>query len=159
MRTLYITIIIVILMGFIIPLHADMAVSPSSPIYSHFVYMFGHANFMHWAVNSWCLLMVHHQFRFHRLLASWMVSVELSFIYYPSLPVLGISVIISFFMGFTTPWLYRRKRLAFWQMIILLGAGCLLPHIAGIYHLILFATGLIYAMAERLFHQVNSLNI
>ena len=159
MRTLYITLLIILLMAFIIPLHADMAVSPSAPIYSHFVYMFGHANFIHWAVNAWCLLMVHRQFSFHRLLASWLASVALSFLYYPSLPVLGASVIISFFMGFTAPWLYRRKRLAFFQMLILLVIGCLLPHIAGIYHLILFASGFIYAKAESFVHRANTLKI
>lgn len=159
MRTLYITLLIILLMAFIIPLHANMAVSPSTPIYSHFVYMFGHANFIHWAVNAWCLLMVHRKFRFHRLLASWLASVALSFLYYPSLPVLGASVIISFFMGFTAPWLYRRKRLAFCQMLLLLVIGCLLPHIAGIYHLILFALGFIYAKAESFIHRANTLKI
>ena len=159
MRTLYITLLIILLMAFIIPLHADMAVSPSTPIYSHFVYMFGHANFIHWAVNAWCLLMVHRQFSFHRLLASWLASVALSFLYYPSLPVLGASVIISFFMGFTAPWLYCRKRLAFCQMLLLLLIGCLLPHIAGIYHLILFALGFIYAKAESFVHRANTLKI
>lgn len=158
MRTLYITLLIILLMAFIIPLHANMAVSPSTPIYSHFVYMFGHANFIHWAVNAWCLLMVHRQFSFHRLLASWLSSVALSFLYYPSLPVLGASVIISFFMGFTAPWLYRRKRLAFCQMLLLV-IGCLLPHIAGIYHLILFAIGFIYAKAESFVHRANTLKI
>lgn len=159
MRTLYITLLIILLMAFIIPLHANMAVSPSTPIYSHFVYMFGHANFIHWAVNAWCLLMVHRQFSFHRLLASWLCSVLLSFIYYPALPVLGASVLISFFMGFTAPWLYRRKRLAFCQMLLLLLIGCLLPHIAGIYHLILFALGFIYAKAESFVHRANTLKI
>lgn len=159
MRTLYITLLIILLMAFIIPLHANMAVSPSTPIYSHFVYMFGHANFIHWAVNAWCLLMVHRQFSFHRLLASWLASVALSFLYYPSLPVLGASVIISFFMGFTAPLLYRRKRLAFCQMLLLLLIGCLLPHIAGIYHLILFALGFIYAKAESFVHRANTLKI
>lgn len=159
MRTLYITLLIILLMAFIIPLHANLAVSPSTPIYSHFVYMFGHANFIHWAVNAWCLLMVHRQFSFHRLLASWLASVALSFLYYPSLPVLGASVIISFFMGFTAPWLYRRKRLAFCQMFLLLFIGCLLPHIAGIYHLILFALGFIYAKAESFVHRANTLKI
>ena len=159
MRTLYITLLIILLMAFIIPLHANMAVSPSTPIYSHFVYMFGHANFIHWAVNAWCLLMVHRQFCFHRLLASWLASVALSFLYYPSLPVLGASVIISFCMGFTAPWLYRRKRLAFCQMLLLLLIGCLLPHIAGIYHLILFALGFIYAKAESFVHRANTLKI
>ena len=155
MRTLYITLLIILLMAFIIPLHAYMAVSPSTPIYSHFVYMFGHANFIHWAVNAWCLLMVHRQFCFHRLLAAWLCSVLLSFIYYPALPVLGASVLISFFMGFTAPWLYRRKRLAFCQMLLLLVIGCLLPHIAGIYHLILFALGFIYAKAESFVHRAT----
>ena len=159
MRTLYITLLIILLMAFIIPLHADMAVSPSAPTYSHFVYMFGHANFIHYSVNAWCLLMVHRQFRFLRLLASWLASVALSFLYYPSLPVLGASVIISFFMGFTAPWLYRRKRLAFCQMLLLLLIGCLLPHIAGIYHLILFALGFIYAKAESFVHRANTLKI
>jgi hypothetical protein len=146
-------------MAFIIPFHAIMAVSPSSPLYTHFVYMFGHANFIHWAVNAWCLLMLHRQFRPHRLLASWLASAALSFIYYPSLPVLGISVIISFFMGSTAPWLYRFKRLAFWQMIILLFLGCLLPHIAGVYHLILFVLGFIYAKVERFLHNASKLHI
>jgi hypothetical protein len=146
-------------MAFIIPFHAIMAVSPASPLYTHFVYMFGHANFIHWAVNAWCLLMLHRQFRPHRLLASWLASAALSFIYYPSLPVLGISVIISFFMGSTAPWLYRFKRLAFWQMIILLFLGCLLPHIAGVYHLILFVLGFIYAKVERFLHNASKLHI
>ena len=159
MRTLYITLLIILLMAFIIPLHTSLAVSPSSPLYTHFAYMFGHANFIHWAVNAWCLLMVHRQFSFHRLLASWLASVALSFLYYPSLPVLGASVIISFFMGFTAPWLYRRKRLVFCQMLLLLVIGCLLPHIAGIYHLILFALGFIYAKAESFIHRANTLKI
>lgn len=146
-------------MAFIIPFHALLAVSPASPLYTHFIYMFGHANFIHWAVNAWCLLMLHRQFRLHRLLASWLASAALSFIYYPSLPVLGISVIISFFMGSTAPWLYRFKRLAFWQMIILLFLGCLLPHIAGVYHLILFALGFIYAKVERFLHNASKLHI
>lgn len=159
MRTLYITLIILILMVFAIPFHSLLAVSPTSPLYSHFVYMFGHANLMHWAINAWCLLMVHRLFRLHRLLASWLGSVALSFIYYPSLPVLGVSVIISFFIGFSSPWLYRFKRLEFWQMIILLCIGCLMPHIAGIYHLILFLLGFIYAKAESFLQQAKNLHI
>lgn len=159
MRTLYITLVVLALMLVVLPQHALLAVSPSSPIYTHFVYMFGHANFVHWAVNAWCLLMVHRQFRIHRLLASWLGSVGLSFVYYPPLPVLGASVIISFFMGTTAPWLYSCKRLAFWQMFILLCIGCLLPHIAGFYHLILFTLGFLYAKVEQLVRQSQKLNI
>lgn len=159
MRTLYVTLVAVLLMALLIPLHASLAVSPSTPPYTHFVYMFGHANVVHWAVNAWCLLMVHRLFRIHRLLASWAFSVALSFLYHPALPVLGASVVISFFMGFTSSWLYRRKRLAFWQMLALLCMGCLLPHIAGLYHLVLFVLGYLYAKAERLVRQAQSLNI
>ena len=145
MRTLYITFLFTLVMASIIPLHAQLAVSPSSPLYTHFVYMFGHANFIHWAVNAWCLLMVHRQLRIHRLVAAYVVSVALSFLYYPSLPVLGVSVLISFFMGFTAPILYRASRIAFWQMVILLAAGCIIQHIAGFYHIILFTFGFLYA--------------
>lgn len=159
MRTLYITLVFIALMAALIPLHADLAVSPSAPLYSHFVYMFGHANFIHWALNSWCLLMVHQQFRFHRVLASWLASVGLSFFYCPSLPVLGASVIISFFMGFTAPWLYRRKRLYFWQMLAFLVLGCLLPHIAGIHHIILFIIGFLYAKVEGVIRKSQNINI
>nr|WP_295278074.1 hypothetical protein [uncultured Prevotella sp.] len=159
MRTLYITILLIALMALAIPLHDKLAVSPTTPTYTHLVYMFGHAGFIHWAVNSWCILMLHHQFKPHRVIASWLGSVVLSFLYYPSLPVLGASVIISFFMGITSPWLYRYKRLAFWQMVVLLAIGCVLPHIAGTYHLVLFAFGFLYAKVESFIHHANNLKI
>lgn len=154
MRTLYITLVSVALMALIIPLHRFLAVSSSSPSYTHFVYMFGHASLIHWAVNSWCIIMLHHHFRVIRMTIAWGMSVILSFVYYPSLPVLGASVIISFFMGLTAPWLYAYKRLAFWQMLLLMTIGCFLPHIAGVYHVVLFVLGFIYAKVESV---VNSI--
>lgn len=159
MRTLYITLICIFLMAIIVPLHASLAVSPSSPLYTHFAYMFGHANFIHWGINGWCILMVHHQFRFHRLLAAWLCSVLLSFIYYPALPVLGASVLISFFMGFSAHWYYRYHRIYFWQMVLGMAIGFLLPYIAGIFHVVLFCLGFIYAKAERFIRHANTLNI
>lgn len=157
MRTLYITLLSIALMALAIPLHGKLAVSPTSSLYTHFVYMFGHANLLHWGVNSWCVLMFHRLFKPHRVIVAWVCSVALSFIYYPSLPVLGASVIVSFFMGFTTPWLYRYKRLDFWQMVILIAIGCFLPNIAGIYHIILFSLGFLYAMGESFIHHANNL--
>lgn len=157
MRTFYLTIFFVTLMALAIPLHSKLAVSPTSPAYTHFIYMFGHASFLHWLVNSWCIVMVHRQMKPHRLLSAWMASVLLSFAYYPTLPVLGSSVIISFFMGVQAPWLYKCKRLAFWQMLTLLAIGFMLPNIAGLYHAILFAFGYIYAKAESLVNKANKL--
>lgn len=158
MRTLYITIAFIIIMLCAIPFHSSMAVSPSSSVASHFVYMFGHAGFIHWAVNSWCLLMVHHLFKAYRLILAWIAAVLLSFVYYPSLPVLGLSVIISFFMGLSANWLYHRQRLAFWQMMFLLVAGCFLPQIAGLYHVILFCIGFLCSKVERLIHHARQIN-
>ena len=157
MRTLYLTIIFVALMALAIPLHHSLAVSASSPLYTHFVYMFGHAGFIHWAVNSWCLVMLHHHFRAIRIVLAWLASVILSFIYYPSLPVLGASVLISFFMGITAPWLYTYKRLAFLQMLFILAIGCFIPHIAGVYHLVLFTLGILYAKIEGIISSIISL--
>lgn len=157
MRTLYITLIFVALMAFIIPLHRLLAVSVSSPTYTHFVYMFGHAGVVHWAVNSWCIIMLHRQFRIARIVTAWGLSVILSFIYHPSLPVLGASVIISFFMGLTASWLYAYKRLAFWQMMFLMAIGCFLPQIAGVYHVILFVVGFLYAKMEGIINSIMNL--
>ena len=157
MRTLYITLFIIALMALIIPLHGKLAVSPTTPIYTHFTYMLGHANLLHWAVNSWCILMLHHLYKPHRVIAAWLGSVLLSFFYYPALPVLGSSVVISFFMGFNSPFLFKHNRIAFWQMAVLLAVGCLLPYIAGLYHIILFALGFIYAKGESFIHHANNL--
>lgn len=157
MRTLYLTIIFITMTALVIPLHRSLAVSASSPLYTHFVYMFGHAGFVHWMVNSWCIIMLHHHFRAIRIVLAWLASVTLSFIYYPSFPVLGASVLISFFMGITAPWLYTYKRLAFWQMLFLLAIGCFLPHIAGVYHLVLFTLGILYAKVEGIISSIISL--
>jgi uncharacterized membrane protein YfcA len=103
--------------------------------------------------------MFHHQFRFHRLLAAWLCSVVISFVYYPALPVLGASVLISFFMGFSAQWYYRYHRIYFWQMVLGMAIGFLLPYIAGIFHIVLFCLGFIYAKAERFIRHANTLNI
>ena len=159
MRTLYITISLIVLMALTIPLCSQFAVSRTSPIYTHFTYMFGHANILHWGVNSWCLLMMHHHFNIKRVVFAWVSSIVLSFLYYPTLPTLGASVIISFFLGLTAPLLYLQNKFAFWQTLTLLALGCLLPQIAGLYHIIMFAIGFAYGRAESFFKSANGLNI
>ncbi len=140
----------VVIMAAILSLAPYMAVSPSSPLYTHFIYMFAHANWMHWLINAWGLIVLHNLYTIQRLVVAYMAAVMLSFIYYPELPVIGASVFISFFTGFMIFWLYKKKRLVFWQVLALLVFGCFIPHISAAYHIIMFLAGLIYNRIEWL---------
>ncbi len=81
MRTLYITLLIILLMAFIIPLHASLAVSPSSPLYTHFRPICSVMPTLYTGVvNGWCILMVHHQFRFLSLTGS-MALLRIAFVH------------------------------------------------------------------------------
>lgn len=142
--------LVVALMALVISLAPVMSVSQTSPLYTHFVYMFAHANWMHWLINSWGLLMLHNLYNLQRLAVAYVVAVALSFVYYPALPVLGASVFISFFTGFMFFWLYKKRRHVFWQVLALLIFGCFIPHIAAAYHIIMFVAGLIYNRIEWL---------
>lgn len=134
----------------LIPLHSRMAVSPDSALYTHFVYMAGHANIIHWLINGWTLFVLHNLYTVSRLIVAYILSVALSFVYYPDRPALGASVIVAFFTGFMLIWLYQRRRLVFWQLMILIVVGFFIPHVAAMYHLVMMAAGLIYNRLEWL---------
>jgi len=150
MKQLYYTLLPLVLMLPIIPLHSLMAVSPDSPGYTHFVYMFGHASLLHWLVNAWALFVLHNLYTVSRWIVAYLCAVVLSFVYYPSLPVLGASVFVSFFSGFMIFWLWHKHRLVFWQLLLLIAIGFLIPHIAAMYHLVMLVAGMAYNRIEWL---------
>ena len=155
MRKIYIIICFDVLLLGLIPFASKMAVYKHSPIYTHFIYMFAHANIIHWAVNAWCILVMNNLFTNKRLLVSYIFAIVLSFLYQPKLPVLGMSIIISFFIGFMTFWLYKKHRLVFWQTLILMSIGFFIPNIAALYHLFAFLFGVIYNRIEYLIADIK----
>jgi len=163
----YLTLAAVIIMAALIPLAPHMAVPAAVPAMStavlspHLVYMFGHANLLHWAINAWALLVLHNLFRPSRLIAAYVLAVLISFLphfsflishfsFSEALPVLGASVITCFFFGFLTPYLWSKDRLSACMMASLIIIAFFIPGIAAIHHLLMYLFGLAWYHIERL---------
>lgn len=150
MKQIITTVLPLLLMLSLVPLHERMAVSSSSPFYTHFIYMFGHAGLLHWIINAYALFVMHNLCHPSRLAVAWAAAVILSFIYLPQLPVIGASVFVTFFLGFMSLRLWQRQRLLFWMSLLLVSVGFLMPNIAALYHLAMMAAGLAWNRVEWL---------
>lgn len=149
MKRLYITIIICVLMGVMVPCTEQTAVSKTSDTYTHYIYMIGHAGWLHYAVNTWTLLALHNLYRWYRVLTAYIVAVVISYILFPPQPMVGASVITCFFIGFWTSYMWRKETLGVLMNIALLILTCLLPGFAGLPHLATYSTGLIFGLIEK----------
>ncbi len=157
MKKLYLTALAVALMAPLIPLAPLLAVAPGSPGFTHWLYMLGHGNVLHWLVNGWTLLMLHNVFRWYRLLTAYLVAVAASFILplvpytavSPPSPVLGASVITAFFLGWVSPHYWQRDRLTACFIAAIIIAGFFIPGIAAAYHALPYALGILAVYAER----------
>ena len=153
MIKLYFTIILSIILLALLPFSQQLACSPHAPLYTHFVYMFGHASFLHWACNCWSLLALHNLFRPSRLIMSYALSVLISFLPVANVGsgVIGISVVVCFFVGFLSRYLYHTNRSALFMTVAVLVGSCFLPGFAGYYHIIMFTLGALYNPVEGFF--------
>lgn len=162
MNKLYATTASVLVMLLLLPLASAMAVSPESSCLTHFIYMFAHANIIHWLFNAFSLIVLNRVVNVHRCIAAYLASVIISFLPYiqPSHPVVGMSVIIFFFTGFITSCLlryYRNRHLRIsssyktmiFQIALILALGFVIPNMAASYHLLAFISGFLYSYAER----------
>ena len=159
MKKLYATFAACLIMAALIPAAQSLAVHPAvHPLGPHFLYMFAHANVCHWAVNSWALLVLHNVIKWHRLIAAYLLAVSISFIPHLSSicdaasvdrPVLGASVVTTFFFGLITPYYWQRNRTAVYMMLALIIISCLLPGFAALFHVIPFITGFLFIHIER----------
>ena len=143
-----ITIATVLLMLPAVP-YADLfAVSADSPVYTHYIYMFGHAGWLHWLINAWTLMVMHNAMRWYRVLAAYLWAVGESYFLLPSQPMVGLSVFNCFFIGFAAPWLWKRDRLALAMTVALLLLTCVISGFAGIQHMASFLFGLSFSLCE-----------
>ncbi len=155
MKSLYITFAFTLLILPLILLRENFASLPDSPLCRHLVYMFSHASFFHWLCNSWSLLVFHNIFRPSRLIVAYVLSVLVSFLPLSNLPVLGMSVVVCFFIGFAARYLYRKNRLGLSLTLAILVGSCFLPGFAGLYHIIMFICGFLYYPIEGLFKRIS----
>lgn len=148
MKRFHTTIAACILMILLLPLADRLAVSHTSPTYTHFVYMAGHANLLHWAINAWTLLVLHNLFRWYRVTVAYAFAVLVSYILLPPMPMLGASVFTCFFIGFAMPHLWTKSRLTVGMTVALLLLTCILPNLAGVQHVAAFTVGILFSYSE-----------
>ena len=149
MKRFNITWVVLVFMAAAIP-HTDyLAVSATSPAYTHYVYMLGHAGWLHYAINAWTLLAFHNLFTWYRVLAAYLCAVIISYILLPTQPMVGASVFTCFFIGFYAIYMWYKDKIATLMTVALLALTVVLPGFAGIPHVAAYITGLLFSYAER----------
>jgi hypothetical protein len=149
MRRLYCTLAFALLMSLLLPFRDVMATSSDAPLYTHFVYMFGHANVFHWLINAWSLVVLHNLLRPSRCITAYFLAVLISFL--PGTQsLIGSSVFVTFLMGFLTPVLWVKHRLSAWLIIGIIFVGFLIPGVAALPHLLMFLSGVAYLFCKYL---------
>ena len=143
------TILTCILMALVIPYTDRLAVSDISPWYTHYLYIIGHASWLHYAVNAWSLLVMHNLFCWYRVLASYLSAIVISYTLLPAQPMVGASVITCFFFGFYSLYMWRKDKLGVVMTLALLVLTCILPGFAGIPHVAAYTLGFCFSFAER----------
>lgn len=149
------TIAACLLMAFAVPFADMLAVSHTTPPYTHFTYVFGHEGWLHYIINAWSLLVIHNLMRWYRVAAAYLFAVLLSFVALPAQPMIGASTFTCFFFGFTAPWLWRKERLVLVMMVGLLLLTCFLPGFAGIPHVAAFSFGTIFSLSEGFIRRLH----
>lgn len=145
------TLYLILLMTLLLPCHSVLAVSGSSPLYTHFVYMFGHANIFHLALNAFLLLRLANLYNPRRCLAAYITAVAISFIPAHS-PVLGASVFLFFFFGMLLQWMWHRNKTMLLQVAAYIAAAFFFVNIAAEHHLLMFIAGFLFRQVERIYY-------
>ena len=156
MKSLYITFSFCLIILPLIAIRNCLACLPDSQLYRHMLYMFAHATVFDWLCNAWSLLVFHNLFRPSRLIAAYSLSVLVSFLPLSRLPVLGLSVVVCFFVGVAARYLYRTNPIGLLLSLVLLVGSCFLPGFAGLYHIVMFALGFLYLPVECFFKRISN---
>lgn len=156
MKNLYITFSFCLIILPLILLRDRLACMPGAPLYRHMLYMFAHASAIHWLCNTWSLLVFHNLFRPSRLITAYSLSFLVSFLPLSKLPVLGLSVVVCFFLGLAARYLYSTNPIGMFLSLVLLVGSCFLPGFAGLYHIVMFVLGFLYLSVECFFKRISN---
>lgn len=110
--------------------------------------MFGHAGWLHYIINAWTLLVMHNLLKWYRLITAYLFAVLESYVMLPEKPMVGLSVVNCFFIGFAAPWLWKKDRLAVVLTLALLLLTCFVSGFAGLQHVASFLFGFVFCYAE-----------
>ena len=154
-KRLIITATVIVIMAGLMFKSDKMAYGYGRPEETRWLYMFAHASWLHLAINSYMLLMLHHIMYAHRVIAAYLASVLVTYIYSPAIPVVGMSTMILFIVGYTIPYrVWKHGITAVVVLVVILLLGMIVPEIAGIYHVLCALLGLMYYYAEGITRRI-----
>lgn len=139
----------------LIPFSKLLATEASAPLYTHFVYMFAHANILHWLINAWAIMALHRIISARMAVIAYTTAVVLSF--FTSQLTVGASAMIFFVFGCLTPTLLTHNRVFLLQIAVFLILAFFLPNIAAGIHLTAYIVGIVYIVACKTTFQLKRL--
>jgi len=106
----------------------DLAVCAGSPWWTHFTYMFGHAGWIHYALNGIAWLLMRRIVTPARTVTAVLVAALLPETH---IPVLGWSVVLYYYMGLCLAAMTKSAKL---RILAIVAAGFFVPWIAAWHH-------------------------
>lgn len=127
----------------LIHLGGMLAVSETSPWWTHFTYMLGHASVLHYAMNGIGWTLMRPILTPARTLTAYLIAAAIPA---SSVPVLGWSVILYYYMGLCLAAMPRGARI---RLLLLVSVGFFIPWIAAWHHAAMLFAGWLIRKVER----------
>lgn len=120
-----------------------LAVSDSSPWWTHFTYMLGHGSFVHYLLNGIGWTLMRPILTPARTITAFLIAAAIPA---TSVPVLGWSVILYYYTGLCLASMPAGARL---RLIMLVSVGFFIPWIAAWHHAVMLCAGWLIRKVER----------
>lgn len=134
-----------LLLCFAVPYPDFFAVEAGVASWKNLLFVFGHANMLHYIINGFGWIMLWKIITWNRLITAWILS-ALYITWLPaSNPVLGWSAIIYYFLGLCFSYMPRERR---WRLALVTVAGLLIPHVAAGIHIAMLISGWLFRKVE-----------
>lgn len=125
-------------MAFLVPHHESIAACNGMEEYRNWIYMFGHAGWLHYALNGIGWLMMREIATPARTIAAYLISVSAIYFIPCEEPVLGWSTVIFFYTGMRMAHMPRKRIM---RIILVTAISFFIPHIAAMIHLYMLVAG------------------
>ncbi len=127
-----------LLMGIAVPYPELMAAGPGTEAWKNWIYMFGHAGWLHYTLNGIGWLMMWKIATVRRTLTAYALSVCAAYWLPHSEQLLGWSTVICYYLGLCFAYMPKQQR---YRLVAVMVIGLFIPHIAASLHLIMLASG------------------
>ena len=132
-----------VLLAPLVHLGEYLAVSGTSPWWTHMTYMFGHAGWVHYLLNGigWTMM------RPILTPARTLTAITIAALLPPAaIPVLGWSVVLYYYLGLCLAGMRTGDRI---RLLLVVGMGFFIPWIAAWHHAAMLAAGWMIRKIER----------